>query len=176
MIRRSRKNFWGGYNTYDIFGNLISQSVKNHLNGETIYEGDKKTYTSARSYVGEKTSYSEPTIYRPSKIDTGKMTFHSKEFSAPKRNHNSELNKEENINVKNILPKRTADVNIELFGSVLEGREHYQIPAEHVKIIAYQYKTMKEFPALCYLQEDTIYAAPLMKGCEKFSFSKNYTK
>ena len=167
-IKRSRKNFLGGYNTYDLDDNLETQTLKNHLGGVNIYDAkeDENTISAKpRSKAGAGTG-----TFRIPSSASSQMTFTSKQFSDPAVK-NSVKNKAETVrDVNDFIPKQIFDNKVNLFDSIEEGIAYHQVPLSFIKIVAYQYKDMKEFPALCYVEDDYICVAPMMRDSKEFRF------
>jgi len=169
-IKRSRKNFWGGYNTYDLDDNLETQTLKNHLGGVNIYDA-KENENTMSAKPKSKAGTGADTFRVPSST-ASQMTFTAKQFNDPSVKNSVKSQAETVRNVNDFIPKQVIDNKISLFDSIEEGIAYHQIPLKFVKIVAYQYEDMKEFPALCYVEDDYICAAPMMRDSIVFRFFK----
>ena len=198
LIRRSYKNIFGGFTTYDRYGKKIRESYKNfwevltHFDIETpdkyervVFEKRKPAQKVELSdYKKKKQEASELTISKKkqqlqassiSEEEKVVASMHvTKDYSA-----NTEYVYEESIRPNSdkapdgkniILSQQKIGRNITYYPSVAECVKKHQGIKQYAKILVFEYKEQKEFPALAHICENVVIVTPLIQNAKTMEF------
>lgn len=189
LVSYSFKNIWGGYNTYDADGNLISKTYKGIFgilftydkygkkigySHENLYDGyihyeaeDDDDFT----YVCKCETYKTPVNHKesvktyepPKKSELQKKSELPKSYEPPKTYEQSKLYDTYETYVP--FDESTINRNAAYYNSVEEYLAKDKMAGNHTKLLAFEYKGLKEFPAIAYVSGDVIKVVPLIH-CE----------
>lgn len=159
LVSYSVKNFWGGYNTYNRDGKKISESYKSFWEGFNHFDVEEPDQDEV--IVPVKREYK--------KIKPKEDTVSKQEKTVEKKPEIKNATKDKPI----FTHKQNIDKSIEYYESVSAFVDVAQKEDDFVKILAFLYKDLKEFPALAHKNGEKIVVVPLIKGSQEFEFAKS---
>lgn len=188
LIRRSYKNIFGGYTTYDRYGKKIRESYKNFWEGLTHFDiespdkyervvFEKRRYTekaevSELTMPKKKQQLQTPSISEAEKVAASPNV--AKEYSANTEyvyENSIRANSDKTSHGKNItLSQQKIERNIAYYPSVAECVKKHQGIKQYAKILVFEYKGQKEFPALAHICENSVIITPLIQNEKTMEF------
>lgn len=181
LLRKSYRNIWGGYNTYQRTGKKIMESYRSFWGGMNHF--DIESFDPAETYLVEKhrstnlqrrSAPGKSVMHNSSKTDSvsdgertygkEKCTHQATETSASVQSKKADYNS---------MFSRQIDKTIPFYTSVSEFCENQDVDKDGVKILAFSYGKLKEFPAYANRFGDEVSVSPLVKNIPSFTFDRN---
>ena len=200
LIRRSYKNIFGGYTTYDRYGKKIRESYKNFWDGLThfdiespdpyesvIFEKRKMTQKMVLSDSKEvrpevsdlnkpkkKQQLQELSVSKEEKVISPTYTDKDYRFNTgyvQEKKKTISTNSDKEFQKKEIrFSQQKIERNITYYPSVAECVKKHQGIKQYAKILVFEYKGQKEFPALAHICENVVIVTPLIQNVKTMEF------
>lgn len=183
-IMESYRSFWGGMNHFD---------VEDGSSGETFLF-EKRSYTKSQKRTSIASVPSQRTVITNSNSANKSNATHVSRGTSRTKATDAKLDRQEAVekgisktdpvrngehNVQNkkvdynSLFQQQIDKTIPFYDSISEFYEKQESIEDGVKILAFSYDGLKEFPAYAYGFGDKISVSPLVKNIPTFTFDKN---
>ena len=174
LVRTFRRNVFGGYTTYDRQGKQVGDSYRNSLR-EMCHEGtDEYVYDTPMIGIPERNAVVETKKNSPGVSKKRKFSHKTPSIKELRDDLDADsveqyTNDNTNDSISDI--KENPAENVEFCKSVVDYVKDKNIN-KYAKILVFEYKDMKEFPAIAHIEQDNVKVLPLINDSSSFIIKK----